>query len=178
MGKYDEVIKTLPRLPEEAEDDTNYAAKVQDASNQLLKGEARILELTVNHVIQLTDESAEGMVKEWRELRDVIDKIAAVEKFAKLQLAALARLMEKNFEQRGITSLRLIDGKGARYQPEPVGKVADNDKFIEWVKSEGMERLLGVNWQRMNSIVKERLLEGLEPPDGIEVFYRPKIVKM
>lgn len=178
MGKYDKVIGSLPRLPEHDDDDDNYAAKVQDAVKTLLNIVAVPMEFHFDHTLQLEEATAEEAIKAWRELRELAEGLSKFEKLVKLQIAALAFIIEKKFEERGITSLRLLDGKGARSQPEPIGQVDDVDKLVQWLKNNGMERFLGINYQRLQGIVRDRLLEGLESPDGVKVYYRPKIVKM
>jgi hypothetical protein len=46
----------------------------------------------------------------------------------------------------------------------------------EFVAGGGLERLMSLPWQTVNSLSKERLLDGQPPPPGVDVFAKTKIV--
>lgn len=74
------------------------------------------------------------------------------------------------------TMLKLQDGTKLQVLPEPYGQVKDKEAFRQWCIANGYERQMHLWPSTMNSICKERLVEGEALPEGCEVFRRPRVV--
>jgi hypothetical protein len=98
---------------------------------------------------------------------------------ANLELEALTQLIVERYEDDGVTSKKLKDGTslGVSVEPYPTVIPEKKDEFLAWVKAEGMESLLSLNYQTMAKIVKARLESGQLLPPGIDVFCRNKLTR-
>lgn len=72
-------------------------------------------------------------------------------------------------------ALRLVSGEKIEVRPEPYSTVFDRDLVRQWAMSEGLERLLTINWQTINSITKELLLKGKAEPPGVKCWLNNRI---
>lgn len=154
MGKYDKVLKSLPRLPIEQ---TDYQEKVD-----LAKEEYQSLNIT---------ELAEKYISVRRQL----DLLKDQEKAINVKVEALNQLGTAAFEATGAASIKLEDGASVSLQFEPYPGVGDREKFRLWCLNEGMERSMHLHNQTMKGLINERLLGGLEPPPGVKVFTKVKL---
>lgn len=162
-GKYDEVLPNLPGLPTP---DLNYQQRVDQRKLELIAGwEAQGL--------SLTPEIAADVYRVERDNKEAAEDVLSA---INLNIAALEQLLDKMYTDRGIKSIKLADGTSVFTQPEPVGQILNPEALRLWFITNGLERSLTVNWNTANSLVKERLLNGLEPPDGMQVYRRTKIV--
>jgi hypothetical protein len=91
-------------------------------------------------------------------------------------LEAYGQLIVDQYENEAVTSLKLEDGGTVRVQVEPHAKVVDRNANREWAMKNNLENLLALPWQTVNALAKEALLQGEDPPDGVEISARPKIV--
>lgn len=91
-----------------------------------------------------------------------------------LRLSAVAELMESQFEAEGVTSLTLGDGSVIRVDVEPYAVVRDHDKLRAWAKANDMERSLQLPWTTVNAMLKQFVLQGEPPPDGVEAWQKNK----
>jgi hypothetical protein len=92
-----------------------------------------------------------------------------------VELAAWESAMHEAFEMEGITSCTLTTGEHISTYPEPYAQVADPNAFRAWcMDQEGLGERMQLAWATTNSIAKERLLAGEEPPPGIKIFVKTK----
>jgi hypothetical protein len=98
-----------------------------------------------------------------------------VQKYWELRKDALARLMADRFEEDGKTSTSFVNGGSMRITPDVYPTVADPEKLMAWIKANGLESLLTLNFQTMASMVKQRLTKGESLPDGVDVFLKDKL---
>ena len=75
-----------------------------------------------------------------------------------------------------IQTLKFEDGASVSVQAEPVASVKDHDALREWAMGNGFERNLTLAWQTVNSLSKQRLLDGEAPPAGVEMAVRTKTI--
>ncbi len=116
------------------------------------------------------------LAEAYAELRVEKSKIEAELKKVHVRIAAVEETMWGRFEDEGISSLKLTSGNTIRVQPEPHAQVQDRERLAQWVREQGLERLLALPWSTVNSLSKERLLAGDPIPDGVELKIRTTTV--
>jgi len=184
MGKYEEVLKDLLRLPTEDKNRQYQLDQIKKLLARQAEEEAEgevdnktiDLQETPGFEIRLNGKEPQDLARLYRDLRAY--KTAFEERESKLNLVieAVAQMIEMVYESQGISSLKLTDGGSVSSQPEPCGVVKDKEAFRKWCLENGYEHSMTLPYQTMNSLVKEMLLEGQELPAGIEAFFRPKLV--
>jgi hypothetical protein len=160
-GKYADVIPHLPKYKPEFED-PNYQAKV-DAVKTHLRGK-----------YDLTGVNLAALYAEQRTVKDKLDEQVYNNN---LMIEALCQLLYDRYEIEGVTSVALFEGPTIRIQMEPYGKIEDPEAFRKWCIETGLEKKLTLPWNSMNSIVKERLLNGEPEPPGVKAYQKPKFVR-
>jgi hypothetical protein len=159
-GKYAEIIDDLPRL--KAENPT-YQNKVNDRKKEILEEIGDAL-------------SSSSLALLYRQQRQEKEEIEAQLSLANLDLEAITQLLTDRYEIDEISSVSLDDGDTVRVDLEPYAKIEDAQKLWDWAKANDMERSMQLPWQTVNSMMKEMLLQGMNEPDGVVAYQRPKIV--
>ncbi len=112
-------------------------------------------------------------------LRDQFDKAKAVASAIGIKVTAYAQLLMESQDAQapgwgayGVkgNSIRLESGYKVRIQVEPSAKIVDKDALRAWALANDYERDLTLPAQTVNSIVKERLLNGEAEPPGTQVY--------
>lgn len=154
MGKYTSVLRGLPKYSGE---DASFNEKV--AAKRIAIG------------VVSASQAADGYTKA-RLAKDKADEEVSK---ANVEVAAWESIMQEVFEMEGITSLKLATGETVSTYPEPYAQVSDPQAFRNWcMDQEGLGDRMQLAWATTNSIAKERLLAGEEPPPGITVFVKTK----
>jgi hypothetical protein len=87
---------------------------------------------------------------------------------------ALNQLLLDHLETEGDSSIR--NEFGTFYiKDDPYCSVEDRAAYSSWIRQEGMEELLTVNYQTTSGLVKTRLEAGEPIPPGITVFMKSTI---
>lgn len=187
MGKWDKVTAKLAPLPIEdlkGQEKIDQLKKELRASttwtaNSLLKEYklARFGEIDFEHV----DEEFKVTVKNLLGT----EGLKKLSKEADKKEAAIEQMLEDSYNNgetgwglygAGDNTVKAPDGSSFAVQREPMGKVEDPAKFLEWIKSNGYESQLTLPWQRREELVKTALEAGEEPPDGVHAYSRTKFV--
>jgi len=205
MGKYDEVLKKLTKLPVEIRyqefGGQKYQAKVDEVKSTILTAPSEEIAHLVHESTQdQRDEKLRTIITEintlsrmfydacghlrwasrlsegYAEVRKAKDALKESLSGLNLVLNAYEQLVIEQLEVEGTTGLTLTNGDKIRSQPEPHAKVEDPDAFREWCVKEGLERSLQLPWGTTNSMTKERLLNGDPEPPGVKAYSRDKIV--
>ena len=113
------------------------------------------------------------LAAEYTKFRDEKDDIEEELKTLNSKITAITELIIEKFEGDEISAVRTEAGYLVSTKYDPYASVKDKEAFIAWVKKEGYENLLTIQWQTMNSITKELLENGMAAPDGVEVFLKP-----
>lgn len=158
-GKYAQVVARLQRLSEEP----TYQAKVNAVKAAIVAEEEY-----KPHASHLAQRYADKRIE-----KEAIEEVLSQ---CQLELTAIEQLMIDQYEVEGTSSLRLEDGPSIGVQPEPYAQVADRERYYKWCIDEGLGPQMQLPWQTTNSLTKERLLNGEEPPPGVTAFVRTKIV--
>jgi hypothetical protein len=94
-----------------------------------------------------------------------------------LELEALRQMLVDAMTADGLDMVRLGDGSSLSMKDEPYSSVENRAAFHQWIKESGREHLLTVNYQSMNSLVKDLLLDGQPPPPGLKAFIKTSLTR-
>ena len=156
MGKYSHIARRLTPKPEESPFQTEVTALKRNIIDQGLS-ESDL----AKQIVEVRGEKASA--------KKIIDEI-------NMRLTAYEQILTDKFEQAGITQVRLETGETISTQIKPYARVADKLSFRTWCVENGYEESLALPWQTTNSIVADRLIEGLPEPDGIETYKQTTVV--
>lgn len=146
MGKYDALVKTLPRAPKE---------EASEEVNRLKAGFAG-----------MNPAELAGAYRAARQEKSAHDEEG---KAINRKLAALDALIYNAYEEAGISSLKLEDGSSVGVYADPYVVTKDRDAVRAWAIANGHERDLNIHSQTLSSITKERALAGESLPEGVEL---------
>lgn len=153
MGKYDKLKSKLPAFQQEP----TFQAKVDEAKSRYQALEATELVRTFN--------------SERHKKKSFEEAIAS----SNIELEALSQLLIQNFEASGLSKLTLESGLSCYQQMEPYSSIQDLQTILAFIKKQKMQNLLTLQWQTMNALNKERLVEGKPPLPGTQVFLKTSI---
>lgn len=154
MGKWDEAVKTLPKIGEEA----NYQFRVDQAK------------------AEIADRDPSSLAATFVDLRLRKDAIEDGLSAVNLRIKAVEQLLTDAYEAAGITATKLLDGSSVSKQLEPVAQVTDDVAFWQWCQDNDLGKLMKLPYQTANSLVKDRLTRGEPTPPGVAAYVRTKIV--
>jgi hypothetical protein len=154
-GKYAHLIKLLPKF---------YGAEAATRQDKINELKQRI-ELQPDFLRQ-----GAALAKNWVKLRLVKDALKAQLSEVSIQLDAVTQLMDTQFEVESTTAITLEGLGNVRTQLEPYAQVMDPEACRLWCLANGFERKMTLNWQTLNSEMKQRMLDGHDLPDGVKPF--------
>ena len=156
MGKYTNVAAGLKPKPEESQ--------WQESVNQVKRD-------------LVEDKPSESdLAKKILLIRQEKDRIKELLSAINIKLGAYEQLIADKFEDAGITQVRLETGETIRTQMKPYARVTDRSAFREWCIGNGLEEALVLPWQTTNALVSDRLVDGLDEPDGIDTFKQTTVI--
>jgi hypothetical protein len=131
-----------------------------------------------NSGIKLLDPHKQGAdyARAYRTLRIIKEEVKERLSNIDLLLDAHAQMMVDQFEVEDVDLLKLSDGDKVNVQFEPYPKTIDPTAVREWCVAQGYLSQMSLPWQTFHMLVKQRLLEGLPAPPGVELTSRPKVV--
>lgn len=130
------------------------------------------VEIVKAKILETTDQHATALARRYIVVRTQKDKLKDELSSVQLELTAIEQLLALQYEAEGVSSMN-VEGLGTvRVTPEPKAKVADPDAFRQWCIENGYERALALPWSTTNAVLKQRLLEGLNEPAGVEARYQ------
>lgn len=103
---------------------------------------------------------------------EVKDRLSNID----LLLDAYAQMMVDQFEVEDVDLLKLGNGDKVNVQFEPYPKTINAEAVRQWCVDSGYLSQMSLPWQTFHMLVKQRLLEGLPAPPGVELTSRPKVV--
>lgn len=194
MGKYDKVLAHLPKLPPQ---DASYQDKVEAVKKQVLSCEDKDtididetmrveLAIIAQSVAVLCEAFANAdtpchasvLMRRFARCRQAKEHLEDHVKAIELLKAAFEQLTIAQCEVEATRTIKFDDDcPSYRVQPEPYAKLEDNDKLLEWVKKNHLERTLTIPWPTLNSTTKELLVIGQPPPDGVQAYVHTKLHK-
>ena len=154
MGKYTNIASHFAPKPEEG----SYQAEVAAVKRTITNFEAADL---AKRIVEIRAEKSAA--------KDCLDEI-------NLRLNAHEQVLTDTFEESGITQVRLETGETISTQIKPYARVVDRLAFRQWCVEAGFEEALALPWPTTNSLVADRLLDGLPEPAGIETFKQTTVV--
>jgi hypothetical protein len=112
----------------------------------------------------------------YRAVRLIKEELKARLSNVDLLLTAYEQMMVEQFEVEDVDLLKLGTGDKVNVQFEPYPKTTDAAAVNQWCIAQGYQSQMSLPWQTFHMLVKQRLLEGLPAPPGVELTSRPKIV--
>lgn len=201
-GKWEKIVADLPRSYGAIDEDPSSGEKIQAVKKKILEPmseeEAAKPELSSEAIEDLVMEinamqavvndqlirSVHGrqdpatVARLYRDVRKVRDMQKQQERTTSIIKAAFEQILVETYENADVKSLQLGDyiGGTVRFELAPHGSVIDKDSNRLWAIKEGLERDLGLGWQKVVALTKLALERGQEPPDGVKVTARVKVV--
>jgi len=157
VGKYTKLRGKIPKFSEPDADQVRL-----DKRKKFLTDE---LELT----------NLEALGKFYLGRKGEKDRLEALQEEVKLDTRAAAALLEEKLAEAGIDKFTLKDGGTISLNPEVYSSIEDQSALLRWVREQGMEHLLTLNYQTLSGMVKNRVANGEELPAGVSVFLREKV---
>lgn len=106
--------------------------------------------------------------KEKEKLEDLI-------KLRNIELEALSQLLVDDLE--GEDESKVVNSAGTfAIKDSPYPQVKDRAAYLAWIRQEGLEDLLSVNYKTTEGMVKGMIEKGEALPPGIEVFIKTSIM--
>jgi hypothetical protein len=145
-------------------------------------GEEPAYQAKVNAVVQAMKDDpdfrlqAPALTRTYVDIRAEKTAAEAIVSEINLRLAALEQLLAAQYEAEGTSTVKLSTGEAVAVQPEPYSVVEDRAQFHRWCIENGYEQALTLPWMTMNSLTKQRLLDGDTEPAGIKCYVRDKFV--
>lgn len=162
-GKYATIV---PKLPKYVDPDQTRAKRVQTTIDSI-RSTATERGETIN-----TGHLA-ACYAELRKEKDALkEKLSSIE----LEIEAFSKMLEDAYEADGITSQRLLDGGSVSVEYQPYGSIVDPLAFRSWCIKNGYETEMRLMPATVQSIIKERLVNGEPEPDGTKSFVMAKLV--
>lgn len=158
-GKYAHVINTLPKL-------LGKDAARQDKINAIKDAIKREIPDIINNAAV----AAKGYIA----LRVEQAEHDAAGSEISLRLEAHTQLMLDAFKSNDQSSAKIGEYGVSTYE-EPYAQVEDKEALRLWCLANGYENRMALAWGTVNTITKERLLEGEAEPDGVTIYAKPKI---
>lgn len=152
MGKYDGVIKKLPRQATGFGEEPKVREKVDARKRELVESETQLVGAVKPTAIAAKYVAARAQK----------DLIAEQESAVNVEIKALEELLHTTFEAEGLSELKLADGSSVSVGNEPSTSIIDKDALIAWAKANGYERMLTLYSATVGAVAKEILLEGGE----------------
>jgi hypothetical protein len=163
VGKYDSVIKYLPKVRKPFEDE-DHQTRVNAAKLEIEKD--------VNFKRQ-----AAWLFSRYATLRRVKDEISEELSECQVQLDAVTQLMEDQMEVEGTESLGLSNGDKVRLEPGIYPKIVDREAFRLWcLADEDLSKKMMLHAKTAESLVRKMLLAGEPEPPGMEAVSWNKVV--
>jgi len=172
-GKYDGVMHKLTRLA------STEAPAFQDKVEQA--------KIVMREALKLAEveRPAVTLAKQYRELRAQLAEIKAQQSAINIQVEACTQLLLDSQEQlqegwgeygAAQNMMRLVTGDTLRTHAEPFTVTEDKDVLRDYFMSSELKRLLAPPWATVNSLNKDRLLNGDPEIPGTKLYLKPSIV--
>jgi hypothetical protein len=167
MGKWEFLKGKYPKLAP----DSDYQEKVRQVQ------ESDYYEVDGAGGPRLREVSDVDLCNWYNNKRRLKDQLEAELKVLELEVQAATQLFVERFESQDVQKIKFQDGTTLSVNPEPYPYVQDQQKLLTWVRQQGLESLLTLNYQTLASLTKERLLEGKPLPEGVDVFLKSKLTR-
>jgi hypothetical protein len=190
-GKWRKITSSLPKLVEEPPDKQ---ARINEVAKEILSCTEKPefdeidFEINLDSIGEDVDDQIEVVKKliggkfhattyamAYAQVRKMEKFVAEQEAKVKLVKQAYTKLMVNQFEAEDASSVRLNDGAQVLIWPEPYAQVEDPVAYRAWCIKNGLEDSLSLPWQTTNSILKERLEQGLPEMDGVKAYSVNKV---
>lgn len=172
MGKYTKLMRE--RGLEPVKKDSEWQARIDAFKDGRHIAVTAVCSLIVENKRSFKTLDKTKLVVLWQATRDCKKEHEAAIRELNVVEEALGQLVLNHMEDEGIDK---FGAAGATFWigDEPYASVEDKVKVREWFERNGMRDCLGVNYQTLSAIVKERLVEGAEMPEGVKVYVKSQL---
>jgi hypothetical protein len=178
MGKYSKYKATLPRIigsaPNPEDGGTNFWNEEVEAIKRAILASGKVAD-PLEPAALYDGATKEQLAQAYLKLRGDKERLEKTAKTINKTVEAINRILVGMLEADGASSVRLQNGGGVDLEDAPYCTVEDTATFMAWIKEQGMEDMLVLQWQTMNATVKTRLEAGLEPPPGVKVYLKSSV---
>jgi hypothetical protein len=87
-------------------------------------------------------------------------------------LEALSQLIVDRMEDNDMEAIELANGIKVGIKDEPYTSIEDQKKFYDWIKKTKQQGLLKINYQTLNAITKDLIINGKKNPPGTKTFIK------
>lgn len=109
-----------------------------------------------------------ALVMQYVKARNQKDEIEETLKPVNERINVLTMLLADRFDDEDLKSLKLDTGESVSVSLRTSYKIADREKFLAWIRVNGLEEELTVNTQRLQSLAGGWLSEQQQLPPGVE----------
>lgn len=153
-GKYAKYRDQLPAKRKTFSEEPTYLEKVE-------KEKAAMMGLDLMDV-----------ARKLRSLEVEKDAFEASAKALNPEIDACSQILCDLMRERGMETVELEGGEKCRIADDPYCSIEDRDKLFAWLRRKKMQAIFTVNWQTMNSFVKNLLTEGRPQPPGVKLYIK------
>lgn len=150
MGKYNGLKHTLPKF----ELEPDFRAKVEEAKSSYIGLEAP------------------DLAREFKLQRNGKQLLEANVKNINVHLEALSQLLVENLEGAEIQKIKLASGETVYLSDEPYTCIVDRGVLMDWLRRKKLTQLFTVQWQTLNAMTKDMLIQGKPTPPGTTVYMK------
>lgn len=115
---------------------------------------------------------AKGFGIVYLEARKEKDRLEKLIKEQNLLIEACTQELVDVLEGQNYTSVKLDNGVSMSIKDDVYCTVKDKTAFYTWIDENDLRDLLTVNYQTMSSMVKTKLIDGEQIPDGIATYFK------
>jgi hypothetical protein len=96
----------------------------------------------------------------------------AAKSAANIQIEAISRLLLGEMESNSVELVKLASGGTVYINDEPYASVQDRTKVMRWIKENKAVFLLSIQFQSLNSLCKQRIIDGQKTIPGVKIFIK------
>lgn len=169
MSKYEHLIGKFQPEPQNKE----YQVRVDMRKKELLSSVS--LAGLRDCKILLASESPSDLAKTYADLKERKEELEDLLENVNLALAAMVQMIDAKFNDEDIANIRVAGVGLLGHRREPSVKEKNREAFRAWCINNKLAASLVMNPKTREGLVRHRLLEGLAEPDGLEIYWRPKV---
>lgn len=103
------------------------------------------------------------------------ERLEDLVKAQNLIIEAMNQELVEMLEAQDFSNIKINTGVSLYIKDDVYCTVKEKPIFLKWIKDNGMEDLLSVNYQTMSALVRTHLQEGTPIPPGIDTYFKQSI---
>lgn len=160
-GKYSHLKGSMTKFSQEPDYQTKVRAKRDEIKKNLQDEDYPVNVKTM------------GVV--YKNARNEKDRLEDLIKAQNLIIEAMNQELVELLEASDFTQVKLGSGVSLNIKDDVYVTVKNRQEFLAWIDEEELTDLLTVNYKTMESLVKNRIIDGQEVPPGIDTYFKQSI---